>query len=201
MKVKLIFIGSRAFNIPPISAILSLMDEPQTNGQPNSENATPVHVPDDVATNRDIAAFGYEWILSVVGSFSKRHSPFVQCHAKQGMVLFVASILVWLIPFVGKLLELIILALCVLGFLAAAQGQWKDLPLVGPLARGNMKGVRESWRSITDAIVRMWHELMKIFHKNPHPPAGPVAPAPKPPVPSSPPSPTSPTPPPIHHDL
>lgn len=168
------------------------MDEHQTNGQPESEKRMPVHVPDDVAQNRDIAALGYVWILSVVVFFSKRHSPFVQFHAKQGMVLFVLSILVWLIPFVGKLLELIVLALCVLGFLSAAQGQWKDLPLVGPLARWDKKGVRESWRGITDAAVRMWHELTKLFRRGSDEPSGPVAPSPKPPVPSSPPSPPPP---------
>lgn len=131
----------------------------------------------DVAENRDIAAIGYVWILSVVVFFAMRRSAFVSFHAKQGMVLFVLSILAWFIPIVGRFLELVILALALLGFLAAAQGQWKDLPIIGPLARFDVKGVRASWRQLLDGMLRMWHEAKgAVSSKKQAPPSPPPQP-------------------------
>lgn len=150
---------------------------------------------EDAQKNRDIAAVGYIWILSVVVYFSRKDSPFVRFHAKQGMVLFALSIIVWVIPIVGRFLELIVLALAVLGFLGAAQGQWKEVPLIGPLARGDSAGVRSSWRHLLDGFLRGWREATKDMAKQ-----APKSPAPKPPVAPTPPSPVrsdgaSPTPP------
>lgn len=86
--------------------------------------------PADVHANKDFAALSYVWALSLCVLLLKRHSPFAQFHARQGFVLFLASIVFWFIPFVGRILELAVLAFAVIGFLAAAQGQWKELPLV-----------------------------------------------------------------------
>ena len=83
------------------------------------------------------------------------------------MVLFLLSILVWPIPFVGQLLELIIVAYCVFGFLAAAQGHWKQLPLIAPLSHGDWKNMRVQWRGIVSAIVRLWHKLRPVAKADP----------------------------------
>ena len=100
----------------------------------------------------------YVWILSVFVFFWKKDSPFVRFHAKQGLVLFIASLVFWGIPFIGQLLELAVLALCAMGFMAAAQGQMKDLPIVGPAARGSWSEMRASWRSIVHTVSRLWHK-------------------------------------------
>ena len=168
-----------------------------TPEQTNTTGQAPLSSVDDAQANRDIAALAYVWILSVVIYFSRKNSPFVRFHSKQGIVLFLLSILVWFIPFVGRILELVVLAFCALGFLSAAQGQWKELPLVGPLARGDKAGMRASWRTVTDAIVRMWHELMSLFHRSHAATPGPVAPKPGTPVPSA--APSQPSPPPTPH--
>ena len=124
---------------------------------------------DDAQKNRDIAAVGYIWVLSVIVFFAKKESPFVRFHARQGIVLFILSIISWMIPLIGRYIELVILALGVLGFLAAAQGQWKELPLIGPLSRNDMVGVRRSWRELLDGFLRGWKEAKKGMTRESHP--------------------------------
>ena len=146
---------------------------------------------DDAQENRDIAALSYVWILSVVVYFSKKESAFVRFHAKQGMVLFGLSIAVWFIPVLGRFLELVVLALAVLGFLAAAQGQWKELPLIGALARGDVQGTRRSWRDIIDGLLHGWKEVKSDVMPKASPPMTkttqpPSSPAPVAPAPASP---------------
>lgn len=111
---------------------------------------------EDAQKNRDLAALSYVWILSVIVYFAKRDSPFVRFHARQGIALFLLSIVVWMIPWIGRLLELVVLALAILGFLGAAQGQWKELPLIGPLARRDSASMRRNWREIVDGVLRRW---------------------------------------------
>ena len=86
---------------------------------------------DDVQKNKDVAAFSYVWVMSVIVYVARRDSSFVRFHATQAMILFAVSIPVWFIPYIGRYLELLVLAAAVLGFMAAAQGEWKRLPLVG----------------------------------------------------------------------
>jgi uncharacterized membrane protein len=106
-----------------------------------------VHDPQDVQDNKDIAAFGYLWVMSVIIFFIKGKSPFVRYHSKQAMLLFVLTIPLWFIPFVGRILVLAVLCLMALGFINAAQGQWKDVPVFGPLSRGEIT-LRQAWRQI-----------------------------------------------------
>ncbi len=139
------------------------MDEqtiPTPNPAPNAN-----HSVNDVDENKDIAALGYAWILSLFVYYLKKDSPFVRFHAKQGIVLFILSIVVWAIPIVGRFLELLILALCVLGFLGAAQGQWKDLPIIGDMASGRWSHVRQSWKDIVQSIASLWRRLTHIIRK------------------------------------
>ncbi len=122
----------------------------------------------DIEENKDIAAFSYLWIMSVVVFFLKKQSPFVRYHSKQAMILFGLSIIVWFIPFLNRLLELILLCCMAYGFLNAAQGHKKDVPIVGPLSRGEMT-VREAWRELTALAVRMWTVVVDLTksHKKP----------------------------------
>ncbi len=133
----------------------------------------------DVEENKDIAAFSYLWIMSVVVYLLKKQSPFVRYHSKQAMVLFVLSIIVWFIPFVNRFLELIILCCMAYGFLSAAQGQRKDVPIVGPLSRGEMT-LREAWKELTAVVVRFWTvflDLAKTQKKAKDTPEAPAQPA------------------------
>lgn len=120
------------------------------------------HDPKDVADNKDLAALGYVWVLSLVVLFAKRDSAFVQFHARQGAVLFGLSLVVWAMPFVGKLAELLVLALCLVGFLHAAQSEWKEVPIVGPLSRGSIADLRNSWKDVVAACASLWARVRGV---------------------------------------
>ena len=158
----------------------------QTPPPPTAEPA-PVSEKDDIEQNKDIAAFSYLWIMSVVVFFLKRKSPFAVFHAKQAMILFGLSIVVLFIPVVSKILELGVLALMVLGFINAAQGLKKDVPIIGPLSRREI-GLRDAWKQVVEYVAR----LMKSFHSEKTPPA-PSAQPPSSPVSAAPSSAENPT--------
>ena len=111
----------------------------------------------DIADNKDLAALSYAWILSIVIYLIRgKRSPFICFHAKQGIALFVLSIVFWIVPVVGRLLELLVLAGIIAGFMNAAQGHWKEVPIVGPLARGNIAGVRQDFSGVVQFFAQLW---------------------------------------------
>jgi uncharacterized membrane protein len=134
--------------------------------------------PKDVADNKDLAALSYVWVLSLVVLFAKRESPFVQFHARQGAVLFGLSLVVWAMPFVGKIAELLILALCIIGFLHAAQSEWREIPIIGPLSRGAFGDLRHSWHDVVAACAALWARVRKTVPSQPSTTPAQSAPAP-----------------------
>lgn len=137
----------------------------------------------DSEQNKDIAALSYAWVLSVFIFFWKRDSAFVHFHAKQGLVLFGLSIVFWMIPIIGRLLELAVLACCVLGFLNAASGKQKSLPIVGDIALGQWGNVRTSWKNIVASVGHVWHRAESSATKDETTSAGPTPPPSTPPTP------------------
>jgi len=71
-----------------------------------------------------------------------KNDPFVKYHVKQGLVLFIASIIVWfiarVIPVLGfivsQILNIAILVLLIIGIINAVNGEQKPLPLIGQFA-------------------------------------------------------------------
>lgn len=80
------------------------------------------------------AALSYLWLLSVIILFVKKDNGFISYHAKQGTVLFIASLIFWFIPFLGWILNVAILVGVVVGFLKALSGEKFPLPVVSTLA-------------------------------------------------------------------
>ncbi len=157
-----------------------------------------------------MAALSYVWILSVILFFARKDSPFIRYHSKQAMILFIISIPIWLIPFIGHFLILIIVAGNLIGFINAANGLYADVPFVGPLSRGEKsigQVMTEGWASIKET----WKKIMATFAQkkpeqtppenpvqsteqampspnpdpNPHPPSPNPNPPPEPPSPQS----------------
>jgi uncharacterized membrane protein len=114
-----------------------------------------LHIPrvaQDVEMNKDLAAFSYIYIMSVVVYLLKaKDSAFIRYHSKQAMILFGLAVAAWFVPVIGPVIELILFAGMVLGFLHAAQGQWRDVPIVGPLSRGEMT-VRDAWKQTVESV-------------------------------------------------
>lgn len=130
----------------------------QTTNSPGTQPQIPA--PDanqDVEKNKDLAAFSYVYVMSVVLFFLKgSESPFIRYHSRQAMILFVLAIIVWYVPILGSFLELVLLGAMVYGFFNAAQGLRKDVWLIGPLSRGEMS-LRQAWKQLVEACVRMLH--------------------------------------------
>ncbi|TAN57967.1 hypothetical protein EPN15_02470 [Patescibacteria group bacterium] len=80
------------------------------------------------------AALSYLWLLSVVMLVLKKDDEFVKFHAKQGTVIFVASIILWFIPILGWMLQVAVLIAVVIGFLKAYSGEKYKMPVIGDLA-------------------------------------------------------------------
>lgn len=91
----------------------------------------------DIEENKLYAGLSWLWMLSVVFLITKRESPFVQFHARQGILLFIASVLLgWLfmIPFIGQLLGFGYIIIIAIGFVRASSGEAWKAPYLGDVA-------------------------------------------------------------------
>ncbi|MDD5290276.1 MAG: DUF4870 domain-containing protein [Patescibacteria group bacterium] len=96
----------------------------------------------DSGDPKTIAAIGYLWILFLVPLLWKKNEPLCLHHGKQGLVLFIFSILVsivsaipvigWLVGFFGWL---IVLGLMILGIINALRGEMWEMPYLGKFAK------------------------------------------------------------------
>ena len=88
-----------------------------------------------------MAVIAYIGILFLVPLLAAKNSPFAQFHAKQGMVLFIAYIIlsaVWIVPFLGWLVGaaggILLFVLMIMGIVNAASGKKVQLPIIGQFA-------------------------------------------------------------------
>jgi uncharacterized membrane protein len=79
------------------------------------------------------AALSYVWIVSLIMYATKRDNEFVAFHARQGIVLFIASLL-GVIPVIGWIIVLIAVIAMIIGFMKANDGAWYKFPVIGDLA-------------------------------------------------------------------
>lgn len=84
------------------------------------------------------SVMAYLLVLVVVPLFMKKNDPFVNFHAKQGLILCIGIILsllvaVWM-PRIGNLLFLLLLLLNIVGLVQALLGRRWKIPLIGSLA-------------------------------------------------------------------
>ena len=93
--------------------------------------------------NIAMAVLAYIGPLVIISYLTAKDDMFVKFHIKQGLVLFVAEIVLW---FVGmtmfyslwmilNLINLGLLVFSILGIINAVQGQEKELPLVGQFSK------------------------------------------------------------------
>lgn len=135
----------------------------------------PLTPEEDIAKNKDLAALSYIWILSLGVYFARKDSPFAQFHARQGVTLFILSLICMIVPVVSKLLLLLVLVGCVMGFMNAAQGKRVELPLVAALSRMDWKKLRADWQTVVNAIGRFWHSVTSAMPKSHHEEKKPTA--------------------------
>jgi len=86
--------------------------------------------------NKLMAALSYLWILSVVMLVIKKDDEFVKFHAKQGLVIFIFS-LIGIIPFfwwLAWLIWIITVIAVIIGFIKAYGGEKYKMPIFGDIA-------------------------------------------------------------------
>ena len=87
---------------------------------------TTLYMPEDIQENKIIALLSYLGILVLVPLLAKKDSPYAQFHAKQGLVLLIAWIIItiiFIIPILGWLIGtvcyIILLVLAIVGIINA----------------------------------------------------------------------------------
>ena len=89
-------------------------------------------------SNKIMAAISYIWILFLVPLFAAKDDAFARFHANQGLLLFIASIIlgiISIIPFVGPIISaiggIVSFIFMILGIINALKGEMKPLPFIG----------------------------------------------------------------------
>ena len=81
--------------------------------------------PKDVEENKVIACLSYVGILFLIPMLAKKDSRFCQENAKQGIVMFIAGLLM-VIPFIGWIWGLVVIVVDVIAIINTLQGKlWK----------------------------------------------------------------------------
>jgi len=108
-----------------------IMDTPDTTAEFDA---------DDINNNKVMAVLSYIWILFLVPLFAAKDSKYARYHANQGIILFLASIVisvVGIIPVLGWIVSavggIIVFILAIIGIINAAKGNAKQLPIIGGL--------------------------------------------------------------------
>jgi uncharacterized membrane protein len=116
---------------------------------PEEKEKTPeVPKPDakEIEEGKVYAAIGYLWILFLIPLLAAKDNKFAQFHAKQGMLLFIVSIVVAIlsavllfIPCLGWAIASILclgwLVLAIIGIVKALQGEYWKMPVLGDWAQ------------------------------------------------------------------
>ncbi|MFA6132014.1 MAG: DUF4870 domain-containing protein [Patescibacteria group bacterium] len=96
----------------------------------------------DIDENKLVAAVGYLGLLCLVPLLAKKDSAYCQFHGKQGLVLFIAWLVLWvcnIVPILGQLVwmlgSIILLVLVILGIVHALNGEEWEIPVLGRYAK------------------------------------------------------------------
>lgn len=117
----------------------------------NDINATPDYTssldPQDVRQNRGISVLAYLGLLVLIPLFAAKDSPYARFHCNQGIVLFIAELIIsavfrilrglpligWIFGIVLALVSIATFVLTIIGIVNAANGRAKELPIIGTI--------------------------------------------------------------------
>lgn len=107
----------------------------------------------DINSNKGYAILSYFSLLVLIPIFAAKDSKFARFHANQGLVLMIAEVVYWIAVaivtaifmainwWLGSIFStifalgnILFLVLAILGIVAAAQGQYKALPIIGKIS-------------------------------------------------------------------
>lgn len=104
----------------------------------------PVADKNDVEKNKVFAVLAYFGIFCLLPLLAAKDSKYAMFHGNQGLVLFIAEVILsfsWVvllfIPVIGWMLGfaawMLILVLAIMGIISAANGEMKPLPVIGEI--------------------------------------------------------------------
>ena len=80
------------------------------------------------------------WIIALILNQNKK-TDLGSFHIRQALLIHVALLIFWWIPVIGWLLNIVVFIFWVMGLVYAAQGQQKEVPILGSLAQQWFKGL------------------------------------------------------------
>ncbi|MFP4472897.1 MAG: hypothetical protein ACLFPX_03375 [Candidatus Omnitrophota bacterium] len=91
------------------------------------------------AESKIFALLGYLSILCIFPLLFKKDDPFVLAHAKQGLVLFIGQVAMFILSIIlpwvlVKVLVFFLFVLAFIGIIKALMGQYVDLPIAADIA-------------------------------------------------------------------
>lgn len=106
-----------------------------------AEDRTKIEVSDEIEKGKGLAWLSYLWILWLVPLLAMKDNEFCKFHIKQGIILSILAIAIWVIgwiPFLGWFITFIvyiyIIVMMIMGIINAANGKYWKMPLLGDLA-------------------------------------------------------------------
>jgi len=95
----------------------------------------------DIEENKVVAALSYIGMLCLIALLVKKESKFAQFHGKQGLVLFIGWVSLWIIgmiPFIGWIIffvgAIVLLVLSILGLTQTLSGNYWKIPFLSQYA-------------------------------------------------------------------
>ena len=97
-----------------------------------------------VEDGKTIAIVAYiTWIGLIVALImnGEKKNEFAKYHIRQSLLIMIAALVLGWIPFVGWVCSIILLIFAIMGLVYAAQGEQKEVPILGKLAQDWFKGI------------------------------------------------------------
>lgn len=89
----------------------------------------------DIDENKTMAMLSYIGILFLIPMLAKKDSAFCQAHAKQGMVLFIAAVVLGWIPVIGQILLLGVVVVAIMSIVKTLNGEYWPIPVLDDLSK------------------------------------------------------------------
>lgn len=108
----------------------------------NHKKTDSIPLQKDMQEDRLVAAIGYLGILCLIPLLLKKDSAFAQHHGKQGLVILIVWLALWIgmiIPILGQIVwtlgSIVLLVLIILGMVNALEGRRWDMPILAKYAK------------------------------------------------------------------
>jgi len=80
------------------------------------------------------------WIIALILNQSKK-TELGSFHIRQALLIYIIWFILWWIPVVGWILNIVVFVFWVMGLVSAIQCEQNEVPIIGPLAQQWFKGL------------------------------------------------------------